>query len=59
MPAGKPYCRVCKDNHDRPVGRNCQRAQVGDAAVTSVSVSGPPQATASLATSNDLGAEIL
>ena len=59
MPAGKPYCRVCKENHDRPVGRNCRRAQVGDAVATSVSVSGPAQATPLLSSGNDIGSEIL
>ena len=58
------YCRVCKAHHERPVGRNCKRTQVGDAVATDGSVAGPSQvlntATATAtATPNDFNAQVL
>ena len=41
MPS-KAYFRICDIQHDRPVGRKCNRRQVGDAAATVVSVSANP-----------------
>ena len=37
-PAKFAFCRSCNEEHSRPVGRNCRRNKVGDAAVTEVSV---------------------
>ena len=43
MPPATAYCRKCREKHSRPVGRNCQRVEVGDATAIEASVSEPSQ----------------
>ena len=43
MPPAKAFCRQCNEQHSRPVGRNCRKNKVGDAAAMDVSVIEPAQ----------------
>ena len=58
MPADV-YCRVCDTKHGRPVGRNCNKAKVGDAAALASSVVKPAQASASSVLLLEVGNQIL
>ena len=65
MPAGV-FCRKCSGRHERPVGRNCKRGQVGNAVISDASVNRPSEldnasiaSTSNQAPSADMGDRIL
>ena len=51
MSPSSAFCRKCEETHRRPVGRNCQRAQVSDTADISGNVAGPSHLDLSVASS--------
>ena len=59
---GRAFCRVCEVTHERPVGRNCNRQQVGNA--TSNALALDDTANSSFASTStrvcvDLNAQVL